>query len=147
MGAHPYWYITPWEDDPQVALAKLREREFRAGRYNPAMSIVEFPITDESPSPGAQHESIEDAMEAAAADGTRSILDVMRVAETPDLCVAAPVPEDDIELLFGSARPPRDIVENNLALVLEDVQRGQCIFFAVEDEGGPALLFAGYSFD
>jgi len=37
MGAHPYWYFVKHEPDIDHALQQLREREFRAGRYNPVI--------------------------------------------------------------------------------------------------------------
>ena len=33
MGAEPWDYFVPYENDIQAALDKLRQREFRAGRY------------------------------------------------------------------------------------------------------------------
>ena len=51
MGAHPYWYTVNYHPDFDAALNELREREFQAGRYNPAMNFIEFPITPTSPEP------------------------------------------------------------------------------------------------
>ena len=87
MGAHPYWYFTAYEADLNAALAKLRRREFEAGRYNPVVPVIAFPIGPASRSPGAKHRSIDEAREAAAEDGTRSILDIDRVGDEPDFCV------------------------------------------------------------
>ena len=42
MGGHAYWYTVPYQADSQRALDTLREREFRAGRYNPVMRSIEF---------------------------------------------------------------------------------------------------------
>ena len=36
MGAHPWFYVVPYQSDIRKAMLELREREFRAGRYNPA---------------------------------------------------------------------------------------------------------------
>ena len=76
MGAHPYWYFTRYEEDIEAALDKLRQREFEAGRYNPVMPFIEFPIDPAADSPGPQHRSIQHARAAADTDGTRSILDI-----------------------------------------------------------------------
>ena len=35
MGASPYWYVVPYNPNVDAALEELRQREFRAGRYNP----------------------------------------------------------------------------------------------------------------
>ena len=53
MGGHPYWYVVAYDANLEAALERLREREFRAGRYNPVMPFIPFPITASSPSPGA----------------------------------------------------------------------------------------------
>ncbi|HYY94805.1 MAG TPA: hypothetical protein VE713_09830 [Pyrinomonadaceae bacterium] len=74
MGGHPWFYFVEYEPDLNAALQKLREREFMAGRYNPAVNFPEFPVRPQSPTPGAQHDSIEEALEDSDADGTRSIL-------------------------------------------------------------------------
>ena len=83
MGGQPWMYFVPYEGDLQAALERLREREFRAGRYNPAMPMIPFPVDPDGPAPGAKHASVEAARAAADADGTRSILDMDRVATEP----------------------------------------------------------------
>ena len=79
MGAEPWYYFVAYQSNIQRALDALREREFRAGRYNPVVPLLEFPISGDYPGPGARHASIEAAIEASDADGTRSILDMTRV--------------------------------------------------------------------
>ncbi len=69
MGSSPYWYTVPYEADVNAALQKLRVREFKAGRYNPVIPKLRFPLTDKSPAPGAKHKSIAAALTAADADG------------------------------------------------------------------------------
>ena len=83
MGGHPWMYFVPYEGDLQAALDKLKERELRAGRYNPAMPSIPFPVDPAEPAPGAKHASVEAARAAADADGTRSILDMDRVVTEP----------------------------------------------------------------
>src|SRR5262245_31674677 len=96
MGGHPYWYVVPYESDIDAALQKLRQREFEAGRYNPVLRLLEFPIGPNSPSPGPQHASIEEVLETMNEDGTRSILDMMRVS---------PAPFDPSEMSFMTVSP------------------------------------------
>ena len=83
MGAEPYWYIEEFQPDVESTLHALRQREFEAGRYNPVVMFPSnlMPITADSPAPGAQHASMEEAMDDSGEDGTRSILDLHRVAE------------------------------------------------------------------
>src|SRR5436853_7058907 len=105
MGGHPYFYFVKYEPDINAALQKLREREFAAGRYNPVIPFLEFPLGPDAPEPGAEHSSIEEALEASDADGTRSILDLDHISEHPDFCAVSPLPPDELERLFGTAQP------------------------------------------
>ena len=147
MGAHPYWYLAKYTPDPDTALQALREREFRAGRYNPVMPFLEFPIGPHSPTPGAQHASIAEAFEEADADGTRSILDIERVGDEPDFGVACPLPDEVLEELYGTTRPTRAQVLREMDF-FEDLDRGQAVYVTLYRDGRPdEYLFAGYSYD
>jgi hypothetical protein len=147
MGAHPYWYAVNYQPEVDEALDELREREFRAGRYNPVMPFIDFPITPASPAPGAQHETIEEALADSDADGTRSILDILGIADEPDFSVAYPLPAEVLQALYGTAQPSLAMVEGNMDF-LEEVERGQCVYIVCYTGGTPTeLFFAGYSFD
>jgi hypothetical protein len=148
MGGHPYWYFVTYEDSAQSALDKLREREFKAGRYNPVIPFLEFDEPEFSQQqPGAKHRSIAAAMDASAEDGTRSILDLGKVGKASDYGVAGLVPAAKLKQLFGTDQPTREQVQSNHEL-FEDIQRGQGIYFTVYRGGAPAeLFFAGYSYD
>lgn len=147
MGGHPYWYFVDHDDDPGKALRDLREREFRAGRYNPAMPFIRFPLGPDSPAPGAKHKSMDAAREASAEDGTRSILDIERIGTRPDYCVAVPLDQAVLRSLYRTHQPSREMVEANLGF-LEHLERGHCVYFPVYKDGKPReLVFAGYSFD
>ncbi len=125
----------------------LREREFQAGRYNPVLPFPPFPVTGTSPAPGAKHRSVADAMEAAAEDGTRSILDIFRVGEKPDFFTASPLPGAVLDALYGTQRPSREMVESNMDFV-EDIERLQCAYIVLWQDGAPdEILFFGYSAD
>jgi hypothetical protein len=147
VGGHPWFYFVGYEPDIDAALQKLRRREFDAGRYNPAVDFPDFPVTDESPTPGAQHDTIEEAQEDADADGTRSILDMERVADAADFGTVAPLARETLLELFGTTEPTREIVEGSDELygVLE---RGQGVYIIVYEGGRPSeIFFAGYSYD
>jgi hypothetical protein len=147
MGAHPYWYTVKYRQDVGAALDELREREFRAGRYNPVIPFISFPITASSPAPGARHRTIQDALKASNADGTRSILDIYSIAEEPDFGVAAPLAPEVLQSLYGTDQPTRAAVEANMDF-LEDIERGHAVYIILYADGSPSeLLFAGYSFD
>jgi hypothetical protein len=147
MGGHPWFYFVDYEPDVNAALQKLRQQEFRAGRYNPAIWFPEFPIGPQSPAPGAQHRSIKAALAAAHESGTRSILDMERVSTTPRSRAVAPLGGEDLKTLFGTDRPTHDLVASNDEL-FEALERGQGVYIIVYKDNQPAeIFFAGYSFD
>lgn len=147
MGAHPYFYFVKYQSDIDAALQELRAREFEAGRYNPVIPFLEFPLGPDSPSPGNQHISIDEAMDDADADGTRSILDLDHISDEPEFCAATALPPDQLEGLFGTDQPTRKMIEDNQEL-FETIERGQGIYLIAYKNGRPdEIFFAGYSFD
>jgi hypothetical protein len=147
MGGEPWFYFVPYQADINRALQALRRREFEAGRYNPVIPLPEFPVEANAPAPGAQHASIEEAIEAADADGTRSILDMERVSADPDYGAITPLSEEDLVDLFGTATPTREMIESNEDL-FEAIDRGQGVYIVAYRDGKPSeIFFAGYSFD
>jgi hypothetical protein len=151
MGAHPYWYVVPYQPDPDAALHELRRREFEAGRYNPVMPFIPFPVGPDSPAPGPEHDTIADALADAGPDGTRSILDIHAIGDAPDFCTAGPLPDDELRRLFGTATPTREQVETAEGQdggFTEDLERGHAVYIVLYKDGTPdEILFAGYSFD
>jgi hypothetical protein len=147
MGAEPYWYFVDYRPDIDEALQELRNREFKAGRYNPVTPSIDFPIGPTSPAPGAEHDSIEEAFEDADADGTRSILDIQGIADEMNFCVAAPLSDEVVESLYGTVQPTHQMIEQNMDF-FEDLERGHGIYIVVYKDGKPdEIFFAGYSFD
>jgi hypothetical protein len=147
MGGHAYWYVVPYQSNLQAALDELRQREFKAGRYNPVMPWMNFPLGADAPSPGPRHRTIADALEAADADGTRSILDIERISESPDYCTASPLEPELLEEFYGTTRPTREMVEDNMDF-LEELERGKAAYIILYSGDKPTeVMFAGYSFD
>lgn len=147
MGAEPWCYFVPYQPDIGNALQELRQREFEAGRYNPVQQFPEFPPDLNTPGPGAGHATIQEALDASGADGTRSILDMDRTGEAPDYGVVTQMPEDLVFELFGTPQPTREVIEDagGFASVME---RGQGMYTIVYRDGRPAeILFAGVSYD
>jgi hypothetical protein len=132
MGAEPWDYFVPYEADVQAAMEKLRDREFRAGRFN---GKEENPTT------------IAEAREAADADGTRSILDIDRVGDEPDFGVVAALSSKQLVALFGTDRPTREMIKKNHDFY-DDIERGQGVYIIVYENDKPSeIFFAGYSYD
>jgi hypothetical protein len=150
MGANPWWYIVDYEADINSALQALRERVFRAGRYFPAIDYIDFPLTSASPVPGAQHSSIEAAIEAADTEGTQSILDIQIVSETRSRGAVAPLETMELLNVFGTETPASDSVnEEEVPDELFDfIDRGQAVYVVLFENSLPSkLLFVGYSYD
>lgn len=162
MGGHPYWYFAKYRTDVKTTLEDLLQREFVAGRYNPVMPFIEFPITDDSPSPGANHGSIEEALEAIEVDGMRSILDISEVSNLPyeealdrstqsgvDLyCTTFPLSKTELIDLFGTDRPDRQMIGSAIDELCENLERGTARHIVIGDRDRPIeVFFIGYSFD
>lgn len=148
MAAQPYWYLVPWEEEPQDALDLLRQREFEAGRYNPVMTRLDFVEPAFSKQyRKAQHDSIEDAIMDAGEEGTRSILDIHQIGERADFGVAAPMPRAALLELYGTERPTMDAVRANKDF-LRWAAPAQCIYLTVHDAKGQPThyVFAGRAF-
>ena len=147
MGSEPYYYFVKYDPDVNAALQELRAREFKAGRYNPVIPHLDFPISPDSPAPGAQHKSIRHALKAADADGTRSILDLDHISDTADCGAVAPLPPEGLDRLFGTQQPTHDMIEQSDEL-FENIERGQGFYIVAYRDGKPdELNFVGYSCD
>jgi hypothetical protein len=147
MGGHPWFYLVEYQSDINSALQALRRREFEAGRYNPVMWFPPFPVEADSPAPGAQHASIEEAIEEADADGTRSILDMERISDTADYGAVTPLRSNELIELFDTDKPTREMIEANDDL-FETLERGQGVYVIAHRDGEPSeIFFAGYSYD
>src|SRR5579871_6336459 len=100
MGAHFWSHVVPFRDDIGAVLKNLREREFRAGRfYQPDEIHPGFPgrLFGRKPYKPKPPKTIEEAIKRAdsVATGTRSILDMERISETPDFGTLSPLPLDE----------------------------------------------------
>ena len=132
MGAEPWAYFVPYEEDIQTVLEKLKEEEFKAGRFR---------YSEENPA------TIEEALEIADADGTGSILDIDRVDDEPDFGVVVPLASERLVELYGTDQPTRDMIRANMEFY-EEIERGQGIYLVVFEDGKPSeIFFGGYSYD
>jgi hypothetical protein len=153
MGANPYWYFVPHEADIGAALQRLRLREFQAGRYNPVTPFPRFPVDTSAYAMAPQQGSIDDVLDAADEDGTRSILDILQVSLTPfdgsqmPQFTAFPLADSEIVDLFGTPRPTRKAAETSTS-IWDHIQRGSAIYTTIfADDRPDEIFFAGYSFD
>jgi hypothetical protein len=150
MGSQPWMYVVPYQADLQAALDALKEREFQAGRYFPAIEdfLTSYVHPEGMEGPGAQHASIEEALGATDACGTQSVLDMIWIGATPALQTVVPMTSAASMSFFGTDRPTREMVESNYAWI-EDIGRGEGVAIVIHSETGApeGIYFAGYSFD
>jgi hypothetical protein len=152
MGAEFWSHFVPYQEDIRAALEALREQEFRAGRFRqPSLIEPGFfgRMLGRSPSKPKPPASIQEAIRIADVDatGTRSILDMERISETPGSGTLTPVPRDDLYRLFGTEQPTREMVEESEELI-DRIDRGQGIYVVTYQQGKPdGIYFAGYSYD
>src|SRR5258706_12803796 len=101
MGAEFWSYFVPYQQDVASALESLREREFRAGRFRrPSLAYPGFfgRIFGQQPAKPKPPRTIQEAIKIADTDatGTRSILDMERISETPESGAVSPLPPDEL---------------------------------------------------
>lgn len=152
MGARFWSYFVPYQEDIRGALEALREQEFRAGRFRQPASIQPGffgRMLGWSPSKPKLPTSIREAIRIADTDatGTRSILDMERISDTPVSGAVSPVPQDELQRIFGTQQPTREMVEQSEELI-ERIDRGQGLYVITYQQGKPdGIYFAGYSYD
>lgn len=132
MGAEPYQYVVPYQEDVQAALEALRQDVFARGHYSGAE---------------AHPKTIKQAVKQSGESGTASILDIERVSKTPGYCCAAPLTAEESERYFGKTRPTVEMVEACDAL-WEELERGMARYVVTYEGATPKeIVFVGYSFD
>jgi hypothetical protein len=134
MGAEFYFYTTPYTGTPLEALKRLRSEVFAKGEFNGAE------LNPASP---------EEALELTTPDGTRSILDISIIADTPDFFTASPFTDEELEDYFGSMKPPTADLRKRCGAAADSIDRGTARYLVAYDaEGNPSqYVFMGYSFD
>ena len=159
MGADPWGYLVDYDEDINAVLQNLRQQEFLAGRYFPAMEdfplnssrYENFPPDADPPSPGAQHPSIEAAIEDAAEDGTKSILDMHTVSNNRLCGTVSPLEQMELIHVFGTTKPSLYDFEEDAAVcdrLTDFLDRGQGVYVIFYENDKPnKILFQGYSYD
>jgi len=132
VGAHPYQYVVDYQEDPRAALAELRHAVFQGGAYHGVTRGARTP---------------EEALKRAGETGTRSILDIERIAPRPDYGCAAPLTGEEVQRYFGTTMPTVAMIEQCDRL-WNDLERGMARYLVAFEQDRPRhLVFIGYSFD
>ena len=152
MGAHFWSHVVLYQDDIGAVLKSLREQEFRAGRfYQPSEMYPGFleRFFGRKPYQPKPPRTIEEAIKRAGsnATGTRSILDMERISETPDFGTLSPLPKDELQRMFGTEQPTLEMIEHSDELI-DFIERGHGIYIILCKQGRPEEIYlAGYSYD
>jgi len=159
MGADPYFYYVKYEEDKNNALQKLRQREFEAGRYSPAMDQwdIPFPLDNlsDAPTPGKMHATMEEVMqdEDVMETGTGTILDILQISDKLDYSSAYVVKKEELIKHFGTDKPTKEIIDEKVWDYWENIAdsfgiRGVGICITAYSDDVPAeLYFGGFSYD
>lgn len=91
--------------------------------------------------------SIKEAVKRSGESGTRSILDIERIAKTPASCCAALLTNEEMAHYFAGQTPMIRMVEECKDL-WNDLERGMARCVLIHEGGAPKeLVFVGYPFD
>jgi hypothetical protein len=142
MGASEWFYEVSYRDDVDGALSDLRDDVFSRGDYfrpwepegpfaemdreelvESSLAIIDeigdvgdsvpgISESVESIRAGGQPTSIEAARFLSLESGTHSILDCERVTGSPEVCSVAPLTDEELMLLFGSAKPLTETIRS-----------------------------------
>ncbi|MBN9692975.1 MAG: hypothetical protein J0M24_22255 [Verrucomicrobia bacterium] len=168
MGATGWNYFAPYQADIEAALQKLRAEVFERGEYGQAQGMPPEVLASLPPEareaweklrdleaqrlggPSREFATIDELLEAAAADGTHSILDILSIGSEPDFGTAWPAPSDVVQRVYGAERPSRAQVEARIGSISEalELERWQAVYVLVYEQGRPVeIYFEGVSGD
>jgi hypothetical protein len=178
MGSSNWTYFTPHQEDIEQALQDLRRNVFETWDYHRFWLFLEVPeeafdALDEISWTGTdQHlveelaqvlaekqihvalpkppQTIKEAQDRSDAQGTRSILDIERIASQPGMGVATALPRHVYRQFFGTEKPTREMIEQAVTTkgLLDDVMRWEAIYvIAFKNERPDEIFFGGCSGD
>ena len=132
MGAENYMWVTRYQKSLAKALDMARRETFAAGKFLGAEKMPK---------------SIAAAVEAAAKEGTGSLLDIIRVSKTPELCSVCPVSAKERKAFFGTEHPDGSEIADAMDF-WESFDRGMARAVTLYEQGRPVkICFAGWTLD
>ena len=132
MGAENYMWVTRYQKSLAKALDMARRETFAAGKFLGAEKMPK---------------SIAAAVEAAAEVGTGSLLDIIRVSKTPELCSVCPVSAKERKAFFGTEHPDGSEIADAMDF-WESFDRGMARAVTLYEQGRPVkICFAGWTLD
>jgi hypothetical protein len=138
FGSQLWEYCVPYQADMNKVLAELKDREFNAGRFHRSE---------------LKPKNFDQAMRNADAAGTRSIIDIQKVAAERNIFAISPAPPAKLKELFGTEKPTHAMVENaskklphEFHAFLETYDRGSGVYIVIYDGDRPSEIYiAGWS--
>jgi hypothetical protein len=80
-------------------------------------------------------------------EGSASILDILRLSDTPQIGAACPLSNHTLMAAFGTIHLTRKMVETNQSFA-DQIGRGEAIYIIVYEHNSPSeIFFMGYSID
>lgn len=134
MGGEAWHYFSPYMKNVDEALQSIRQVEFKAGRYS---------------FPGKKPSSLDALIENMPESGTRSILDMLKVSDNPEILAVSPFPLEELTEILGTGKPNHKVVATHLGDLVQAIgARGEGRFIVVYKENKPnELFFFGISID
>ena len=140
MGASGWTYFVPYQPDIRKAFADLRQQVFESGEY------YRFPHIRQ-PKPATIEELFEQNQEA----GTHTIIDIMDIADSPDVegfLLAIPLSESQLLEFFGTKKPTRAMIEQKEDTLMDLRERWMATYVIVYQDDQPTeIYFTGFSGD
>lgn len=135
MGSESWFALAPFGDDAEEVLAKLQASVFA--------NVCALTLPDEP-----QPRSIAEYRRQAGEEGTRSVLDVVGIAESPRVGYAGPLPREVLATALGTVRPTRRLFLERKSAVFDALGRGEAGYVVCWSGGRPSeVVFFGWSFD
>lgn len=152
MGSHPWKTVTEWSPDVSAALERGQQEVFSRGEFGTAYWLAAMSKRMGRPPPSLPPmpvpNTIDEAREFAAEEGTGSILDVYRLAPEPAMAATGPFSAEVLREVVGADQPTLEQVEPALHGLYERLDRGESGYVVCYQDGEPSqILFIGMSFD
>lgn len=171
MGASEWRYYIPYQPDIRQAFHNLRELLFQRGHYYlrepywKAMTFEEWiapaDVEDFEDDERAEYEAtfrrlqaleapttIDELLEWNGEEGTSSILDMLDIANTPELFTVAPLTHEQLTAIFGTIQPTREMIEQADGAYHKFRETASGLYIIVYHDGLPVeIFFTGFSGD
>lgn len=133
MGAEPWINFVRYQANIGKALQELREELFHQKKFRWSDEFEGETID----------ELLEDIMEGG---GTASAIDMLKLADEPEMLACAPLSVSVLNSIYGTDKPTTAQVEQKP--FFDHIERGHGYYVITYENGLPAkICFAGYSWD